>query len=90
MIFECLAIERRVVKVQVEAADKHEAAEKSMKLFEEHGVLVLFESVEGMWVGPEDPDFDEEIEVAQALEEGPPYWAESELIELRDGKAVKR
>ena len=78
--FECTAIERNDVHVQVEAESKQEAANKAMKLFEEHGALVLFESVGGMWTGPEDPDFDEEIEVSMALDEGPPFFDESECI----------
>ena len=78
--FQCSAIERNVVSIQVEAENKQEAANKAMKLFEEHGALVLFESVGGMWTGPEDPDFDEEIEVTMELDDGPPYWDDAEFF----------
>ncbi len=84
MIFQCTASERRDVHVQVEAESKQEAAQKAMKLFEEHGALVLFKSVGGMWVGPEDPEYDEEIEVTKALDEGPPYWDNPEFIRVED------
>ena len=85
-IFQCTASERRDVHIQVEAEDKKSAAKKAMDLFEEHGTLVLFESVGGMWTGPEEPEFDEEIEVTMALDEGPPYWDEPEFVRVEEGR----
>ena len=45
--FQCSAIAREVIHIQVEAENKKEAAEKAMNLFKEHGDLVLFKSVGG-------------------------------------------
>ncbi len=78
--FQCSAIVMKPVHLQIEAEDKHEAAQKSMKLFKEHGALVLSESVGGMWTGPEAQEIAEEIEVTMALNDGPPYWDEPEDI----------
>ena len=78
--FQCSAIAREIIHVQVEAKNKQEAANKAIKLFEEHGNLVLWEAVGGMWTGPDETDFDEEIEVTMGLDEGPPYWDEPEFI----------
>lgn len=81
-IYHCTASEWRNIHIQVEAETKQEAAKKAMKLFKEHGSLVLFRSVEGMWAGPEEPVVGEEIEVTQALDNGPPYWGETEFIRI--------
>jgi len=81
-IYQCTASARKDVHVQVEAESKQEAANKAMKLFEENGALVLWESKDGMWTGPEEVEFDEELEVTGALDEGPPYWDAPEFIRV--------
>ena len=82
MLFEYSIVVRNIIHIQIDAENKQEAAKKSMKLFEEHGNLVLWKSVEGMSMGPEEGEFDEEVEVTMALDDGPPYWDEHEFIEV--------
>lgn len=79
-IYEVTVNARKEIHIHVNAETKEQAASNAMKVFQEHGGLVLWESVGGMWTGPEETEFDEEVEVTQALDEGPPYWSEPERI----------
>lgn len=86
--FQCATVARVIVQVQVDAENKQEAANKAMAFFKENGDLVLWKSVGGMWTGPDETDWDEEIEVTMQLEDGPPYWDEHEFViaEETDGR----
>jgi hypothetical protein len=82
-LYQCNAIVRREIHVQVEAENKQEAANKAFKKIQDDGALLLWKDSDDMWTGPEEEDIDEEIEVTKALETNqPPFWDDSEIIKV--------
>lgn len=79
-IFQCNLIERREAHIKIEASDKKEAAKKAFDICCESGKQYM----DMVWYGPEESDYDPEIEVTMALEDGPPYWDEVELIAVEE------
>ena len=80
-LFQCDGIVTRTVHVKLEAEDKQDAADKAFKLFVEDGSSLLLSGQNpDLWVGPEEQDVDEDIEVSMALDGPYEYWDVVEII----------
>jgi hypothetical protein len=81
-LYQVNGLARQEIHVKVLADSKEEAAKKAMGIFEEHGNMLIAGSHESLWIGPEETEFDEEVEVIKALNGPTIYWAEPEWVSV--------
>ena len=82
-LYQCDGIATVIMHVKLEAENKQEAANKAHTLFEEKAALVLWESVEGMWTGPEEHQVDLDIDVFKAPNGPDIYWDDGDVIQAK-------
>ncbi|MFA5300249.1 MAG: hypothetical protein WC389_18835 [Lutibacter sp.] len=78
--YECTLIERREIHIQLEAESKKDAAKKAMEAAIKWSNETEEQEEIRIWVGPEESDFDEEVEVSMALPGPDIFWDEPKFI----------
>lgn len=78
--YQCNIRAWREVHIHLDAESDEDAAQKAIKIAEDKVDLILTEGDESLYVGPEEVEFDEEIEVVKALPGPVSFWDDPRYI----------